>query len=154
MVPEKRRIGYVFQDGKLFPHLTVKSNLEYGMKLISRSDRKVGFDEVVSLLGIEQLLGRRPGKLSGGEKQRVAIGRALLTSPRLLLMDEPLASLDSSRKNELMPFIKKLRDQYQIPIVYVTHSQEEIFAVADGVVVMEAGRVKSSGNLDLLRGDK
>ncbi len=154
MVPEKRRIGYVFQDGKLFPHLTVKSNLVYGMKLISRSDRKVGFDEVVSLLGIEQLLGRRPGKLSGGEKQRVAIGRALLTSPRLLLMDEPLASLDSSRKNELMPFIKKLRDQYQIPIVYVTHSQEEIFAVADGVVVMEAGRVKSSGNLDLLRGDK
>lgn len=153
VTPDKRRIGYIFQDGKLFPHLTVRSNLEYGMKLIPTKDRRIGFREVVGLLGLEGLLTRRPGKLSGGEKQRVAIGRALLTSPRLLLMDEPLASLDSSRKNDLLPFIKGLRDQYQIPVIYVTHSLEEIFTVADSVVVMEAGHVKSSGNLDLLHTD-
>lgn len=153
VAPDKRRIGYIFQDGKLFPHLTVRSNLEYGMKLIPTKDRRIGFREVVGLLGLEGLLTRRPGKLSGGEKQRVAIGRALLTSPRLLLMDEPLASLDSSRKNDLLPFIKGLRNQYQIPVIYVTHSLEEIFTVADSVVVMEAGHVKSAGNLDLLHTD-
>lgn len=151
MAPEKRRIGYVFQDGKLFPHLTVKSNLEYGMKLISRTDRKVRFDEVVNLLGIEQLLGRRPGKLSGGEKQRVAIGRALLTSPRLLLMDEPLASLDSSRKDEVLPFIRTLKESYNIPIIYVSHIREEIATIADKVLVMKAGRLEAYGGIDLIR---
>jgi molybdate transport system ATP-binding protein len=151
MVPEKRRIGYVFQDGKLFPHLTVKSNLEYGMKLISRTDRKVGFDEVVSLLGIEQLLGRRPGKLSGGEKQRVAIGRALLTSPRLLLMDEPLASLDSSRKDEVLPFIRTLKVSYNIPIIYVSHIREEIATIADKILLMKAGRIEAYGGIDLIQ---
>lgn len=148
--PEKRKTGYVFQDGKLFPHLTVRSNLEYGMKLVRKSDRHIGFDQVVNLLGIENLLSRRPGKLSGGEKQRVAIGRALLTSPSLLLMDEPLASLDSSRKEEVLPFIKTLKDSYSIPIIYVSHLPEEVAAIADTVAVISNGRLVSSGGIDLV----
>lgn len=150
MSPEKRRIGYVFQDGKLFPHLTVRSNLEYGMRLIHKSHRTTGFDQVVNLLGIRDLLGRRPGKLSGGEKQRVAIGRALLTSPRLLLMDEPLASLDSVRKEEVLPFIRSLKDSYDIPIIYVTHSAEEIMSIADRVLVIKDGALCASGGPEII----
>jgi len=119
--PEKRRIGYVFQDGRLFPHLSVRGNLTYGMNRVPPSRRYVSFDAVVSLLGIEHLLARRPAMLSGGEKQRVAMGRALLTSPALLLMDEPLASLDADRKAEVLPFIARLSRAFSIPTLYVSH---------------------------------
>ncbi len=146
--PEKRRCGYIFQDGRLFPHLTVKANLTYGMKLVPRTERYVGYDQVVELLGIRHLLSRRPAKLSGGEKQRVAIGRALLTSPSLLLMDEPLASLDSARKGEVLPFIATLPRELSIPILYVTHSLDEILNLADTVVLLESGKVVATGNVE------
>ena len=139
--PRKRRIGYVFQDGRLFPHLTVRRNLLYGRLLTPKGKRFVRFDEVVGLLGIGDLLDRRPGLLSGGEKQRVAIGRALLMSPRLLLMDEPLASLDEARRAEILPYIERLRDEAKVPIVYVTHRREEVERLASTVVRLEAGRV-------------
>ncbi len=120
--PEKRRMGYIFQDGRLFPHLSVKSNLTFGMRFTTDAERRVGFEAVVALLGIEHLLHRRPARLSGGEKQRVAIGRALLTNPSLLLMDEPLASLDRRRKAEVLPFLSRLCGEFSIPILYVSHS--------------------------------
>jgi molybdate transport system ATP-binding protein len=145
--PEKRRIGYIFQDGRLFPHLCVRSNLVYGMKLTPHSKRFVQFDQVVDLLGIESLLDRRPAKLSGGEKQRVAIGRALLSSPSLLLMDEPLASLDSSRKAEVLPFIAGICREFKLPILYVSHCPDEIISLADNLVLMDSGRVIASGNI-------
>jgi molybdate transport system ATP-binding protein len=145
--PEKRSIGYIFQDGRLFPHLTVHGNLIYGMRLTQQNQRFIGIDQVVDLLGIEYLLERRPAKLSGGEKQRVAIGRALLTSPRLLLMDEPLSSLDEARKDEVMPFVAKLPRAFQIPILYVTHSRVEIQRLADRIVIMEAGKSTAAGDV-------
>lgn len=139
--PEKRRTGYVFQDGRLFPHLSVRSNLTYGMKLIPKKDRAISPGQVIELLGIKSLLDRRPRNLSGGEKQRVAIGRALLASPLVLLMDEPLASLDSERKEELLPFIARISREFRIPILYVSHAPEEIARIADTVVVLREGRV-------------
>lgn len=142
---EKRRFGYIFQDGRLFPHMSVKSNLLYGMKLLPKSRRHVRFDQVVELLGIEHVLNRRPAKLSGGEKQRVAIGRALLTSPDLLLMDEPMASLDKARKSEVLPFIARLPVEFAIPILYVSHSMSEIRSIADQIVFVDSGRIVSSG---------
>ena len=145
--PEKRSIGYIFQDGRLFPHLTVRGNLTYGMKLTPPSRRCIGFDHVVDLLGIEELLNRRPAALSGGEKQRVAIGRALLTNPRLLLMDEPLSSLDEARKEEVLPFIAKLPRTFLIPIIYVTHSVDEIQSLADRLVLLEAGKSIAAGTV-------
>ena len=145
--PEKRSIGYIFQDGRLFPHLTVRGNLTYGMKLTPRSQRFIGIDQVVDLLGIEHLLDRRPARLSGGEKQRVGIGRALLTSPRLLLMDEPLASLDLARKSEVIPFIGKLPAAFSIPIIYVTHSVDEVLQLADDIVLMNYGKSVIAGNM-------
>ncbi|MBI4963673.1 MAG: molybdenum ABC transporter ATP-binding protein [Desulfomonile tiedjei] len=144
---EKRRFGYVFQDGRLFPHLSTKSNLIYGMKLVPLSERYVKFDQVVELLGITHLLNRRPARLSGGEKQRVAIGRALLTSPDLLLMDEPLASLDGARRAELMPFIARLSRELLIPTLYVSHSFDEVLNLADAMVILDSGRVVGSGSL-------
>lgn len=148
--PERRRIGYVFQEGRLFPHLTVRANLSYGMDLIPPDRRYADLDQVVALLGIEPVLSRRPAKLSGGEKQRVAIGRALLTSPSLLLMDEPLASLDAERKAEVLPFISRLSREFSIPILYVSHSLEEIKNLADTLVLMEAGRVVAAGPIETL----
>jgi molybdate transport system ATP-binding protein len=145
---EKRRVGYVFQDGRLFPHLTVRANLTYGMSRVPVEHRFVTLDEVVDLLGIEALIKRRPAKLSGGEKQRVAIGRALLTSPALLLMDEPLASLDAARKAEVLPFISHLSHRYSIPILYVSHDLDEILKLASHLVILEGGRVISSGTID------
>ncbi len=145
--PEKRRIGYIFQDGRLFPHMTVRRNLTYGMKLLAPKDRLIGFDQVVELLGILHLLSRKPATLSGGEKQRVAIGRALLTSPRLLLMDEPLASLDQARKSEVMPFIGKLPHALSIPILYVTHSIDEVLQLADDMVLMNCGKSVLAGKM-------
>ncbi len=138
--PEKRRMGYVFQDGRLFPHLSVRSNLTYGMKLLPEAERKISLEQVVELLGIEHLLQRRPKHLSGGEKQRAAIGRALLTAPAALLMDEPLASLDAARKLELLPFIKRINRDFNMPVLYVSHVPHEIKALADVVVRMRAGR--------------
>lgn len=145
--PEKRRIGYIFQDGRLFPHMTVRRNLMYGMKLPAPKDRLIGFDQVVELLGLPHLLSRKPATLSGGEKQRVAIGRALLTSPRLLLMDEPLASLDQARKAEVMPFIGKLPPILSIPIIYVTHSIDEVLQLADDMVLMNCGKSMIAGKM-------
>ncbi|MFO8086155.1 MAG: molybdenum ABC transporter ATP-binding protein [Desulfobacterales bacterium] len=143
--PENRRIGYIFQDGRLFPHLSVRSNLIYGMKLISPSKRFVQFDQVVDLLGIKNLLDRRPAKLSGGEKQRVAIGRALLSNPSLLLMDEPLASLDNSRKAEVLPFISEICRKFKLPILYVSHSPDEVLDLADNLVLMDSGKAVAYG---------
>ena len=148
VAPQRRRIGYVFQDGRLFPHFTVRSNLVFGRNRTPPSERFIDFAQVVDLLGIAPLLDRRPGKLSGGEKQRVAIGRALLTSPRLLLMDEPLASLDGARKAELLPFIAKLCTKFRLPIVYVTHSVEEVLGLADHLVLVDQGRILASGPLE------
>src|SRR5687767_11927119 len=141
-VPKHRRqIGYVFQEGRLFPHLSVKHNLQFGSWFSRGRESMVasGFDAVVDLLGIRDLLKRRPGGLSGGEKQRVAIGRALLAQPRLLLMDEPLASLDEARKAETLPYIERLRDEFAVPMVYVTHSRPEIEQLRAEVVWIEDG---------------
>lgn len=143
--PERRRIGYVFQDARLFPHLTVAANLDYGLKRTPRNLRRVARDQVIALLDIAPLLHRRPAGLSGGEKNRVAFGRAVLTSPRLLIFDEPLASLDGARKAEILPFIERLRDELAIPMVYVSHAVEEILRLADDVAVIDAGRVQRVG---------
>ncbi len=141
----RRRIGYVFQDARLFPHMTVGQNLRYGRFLTPVSERYGDMDGVVELLGLGHLLDRGPGLLSGGEKQRVAIGRALLASPRLVLMDEPLASLDDQRKAEIMPYIERLRDETKIPIVYVSHSVSEVARLATDIVVLDDGRVAAAG---------
>lgn len=141
----RRRFGYVFQEGRLFPHLTVRQNLNYGGWFAPKAARAENFDHIVELLGIAALLDRRPGRLSGGEKQRIAIGRALLSAPRLLLMDEPLAALDDERKAEILPYLERLRDQTSTPIVYVSHSVAEVTRLADRVVMMKDGRVEAIG---------
>ena len=141
----RRRFGYVFQEARLFPHLSVRQNLSYGRWFAPRNERSESFDGVVDLLGIAALLDRRPAKLSGGEKQRVAIGRALLSSPRLLLMDEPLAALDEARKAEILPYLERLRDETKIPIIYVSHSIAEVARLANRVVVMRDGKVEAIG---------
>lgn len=145
----RRRIGYVFQGAHLMPHLSVRQNLGFGRWFARRrSGAEGGFDAVVALLGIEALLERRPAGLSGGETQRVAIGRALLSRPRLLLMDEPLAALDEARKHEILPYIERLRDETVVPIVYVSHAVAEVARLANTVVVLETGRVVASGTAD------
>ena len=146
--PERRRLGYVFQEGRLFPHMTVRTNLHYGLRRAPKRERTVKPDQVIALLGLEDYLDRRPHHLSGGEKQRVALGRALLANPRLLLMDEPLASLDQPRKDEVLPFIERLRDELAIPIVYVSHSMPEIMRLADTMVLISSGRVEAVGSVD------
>lgn len=148
----RRRIGYVFQEGRLFPHLNVRQNLLFGRWFTPRRDRKASFDHVVDLLGVAHLLDRWPTTLSGGEKQRVAIGRALLADPQLLLMDEPLASLDEARKAEIYPYIERLRDDGGVPIVLVSHSVAEIARLATSIVVLSEGSVSASGPAsDILR---
>ena len=141
----RRRIGYVFQDARLFPHLSVRQNLGFGRWFAPIARRYADFDQIIGLLDIGTLLERQPGQLSGGEKQRVAIGRALLASPRLLLMDEPLSSLDAARKAEIIPYIERLRDGLLIPIIYVSHSVVEVARLASDIVVMANGRVMASG---------
>jgi molybdate transport system ATP-binding protein len=141
----RRRFGYVFQEGRLFPHLSVRQNLTYGQWFAPKDSRTAEFGRIVDLLGIGALLDRRPDMLSGGEKQRVAIGRALLSAPRLLLMDEPLAALDEPRKAEILPYLQRLRDETATPIVYVSHSVAEVAQLADKVVVMKDGRVETTG---------
>jgi molybdate transport system ATP-binding protein len=143
--PHRRRIGSVFQDGRLFPHLTVRRNLLYGAWFAGRQAAGKPLSDIVDLLGIGQLLDRRPATLSGGEKQRVAIGRALLMGPRLLVLDEPLAALDQARKDEILPYLERLRDETKLPMVYVSHSRDEVVRLADRLVVIEAGKIVSSG---------
>ncbi|MBX3578700.1 MAG: molybdenum ABC transporter ATP-binding protein [Rhizobiaceae bacterium] len=141
----RRRIGYVFQDARLFPHLSVRANLAYGRWFAPRAERSADLAAIVELLGIGRLLDRRPQGLSGGERQRVAIGRALLASPAVLLMDEPLASLDEARKAEILPYIERLRDGMRVPIVHVSHSVAEVARLATDVVVLKEGRVTAAG---------
>jgi molybdate transport system ATP-binding protein len=143
--PHRRRIGYIFQDGRLFPHLTVRQNLSYG-RWFAKSTARVGpAERIIEMLGISHILGRYPQGLSGGEKQRVAIGRALLSGPRLMLMDEPLSSLDEQRKEEILPYIEKLRDETGIPIILVSHSVSEVARLATSVVLLSEGRVVAVG---------
>lgn len=145
---EHRRIGYVFQDARLFPHLRVEGNLRYGLKRARASAHKATFESVVELLGLHSLLARRPHQLSGGERQRVALGRALLSQPRLLLLDEPLASLDVARREEVLPYLERLRDELAIPMIYVSHQFEEVLRLATHVVLLEGGRVIAQGPLE------
>jgi len=148
--PYRRHIGYVFQEGRLFPHLSVRQNLEYGRRMNRLRRDPAEFARVIGMLDIEKLLDRRPGALSGGERQRIAVGRALLTRPRLLLLDEPLASLDVGHKREILPYLIRLRDESGIPIVYVSHTPAEVRRIATTVVRIEAGRVTAVGGLELL----
>lgn len=141
----RRPLGYVFQEANLFSHLTVRGNLEYGYKRLPVAQRRLMFAQVVNLLGIEALLSRRAFHLSGGERQRVAVARALLTSPRLLLMDEPLAALDVNSKAEIYPFLERLHHELAIPILYVSHSPDEVARLADHLALMEAGRIRAAG---------
>ena len=148
-VPTHRRpLGYVFQEASLFPHLDVRRNLTYGQRRIPAAARRVSFDQAIELLGIGHLLDRAPAGLSGGERQRVGVARALLTSPRLLLMDEPLAALDHQRKQEIMPYLERLHAELSIPVLYVSHAPDEVARLADYLVVLEEGRVLASGGLN------
>jgi len=143
-----RRMGVVFQDARLFPHLAVRANLEYGARRLAAAVSKpIGFDDVVGLLGLGGLLERRPHQLSGGEKQRVALGRALRAQPRLMLLDEPLASLDLARREEVLPYLERLRDAFAIPIVYVSHQFDEVLRLATRVVLLDSGRVVADGDI-------
>jgi molybdate transport system ATP-binding protein len=143
----KRPLGYVFQEANLFPHLTVRGNLHYGLKRIKQNSGTVKLEQTLELLGISHLMERMPEHLSGGERQRVAIARALALNPEILLMDEPLASLDFKRKQELLPFLSRLHQQLDIPVLYVTHSQQEVAQLADTLVILEDGRALASGPL-------
>lgn len=144
---EQRRLGYVFQDARLFPHLDVSQNLLFGMRRNRIAPARIAFDDVVGLLAIGSLLSRRPHTLSGGERQRVALGRALLAQPRLLLLDEPLAALDAARRDEVLPYIEHLRDQWHLPMLYVSHQFDEVVRLATHLVVLDNGRVASAGPL-------
>ena len=151
--PHRRRVGVVFQEGRLFPHLTVQQNLAYSGWITGRRASAADVARVVDLLGIASLLERRPGALSGGEKQRVAIGRALLSAPRLLLMDEPLAALDETRRQEILPYIERLRDETAVPILYVSHSVSEVARLATTLVAMDNGRVVRAGPAETILSD-
>lgn len=149
--PERRRIAVVFQDARLFPHLSVKDNLLFGWRRAPQKADAATVDHTIALLGLEHLLARAPRDLSGGEKSRVALGRALLASPRLLLLDEPLASLDQARRNEILPYLERLAREAALPMLYVSHQVEEVARLADDIVVLENGRVKAQGAVfDLL----
>jgi len=143
--PAKRRIGYVFQEGRLFPHLSVLRNLQYGSTRAPAGP--IGTDDVIALLGLSALLPRWPHTLSGGERQRVAIGRALLSQPRLLLMDEPLSGLDQARRDEILPYLARLRSAFSLPIIYASHALDEVMRLADTLVLLENGRQRAAGPL-------
>jgi molybdate transport system ATP-binding protein len=145
---ERRRIGYVFQEARLFPHLSVEGNLHYGERRNRSTQTIAAFDEVVALLGLTRFLSKKPWQLSGGERQRVSLGRALLSQPRLLLLDEPLASLDVARREEVLPYLVALRDRLSIPMVYVSHQFDEVLRLATHLVLLEAGRVLAEGPVD------
>lgn len=144
--PHHRALGYVFQEASLFPHLSVQRNLEYGWRRVPPTQRRIGFANVVELLGIGALLERAPARLSGGERQRVAIARALLTTPRLLLMDEPLAALDKGAKNAILPYLRALHDEFGLPSLYVSHDPNEVARLADHMILLEQGRVAAQGS--------
>ncbi|HEV7409285.1 MAG TPA: molybdenum ABC transporter ATP-binding protein [Bradyrhizobium sp.] len=146
----RRRIGYVFQDARLFPHLDVRRNLDYGRRMNGLAADPANHARVVDLLDIGTLLDRRPGQLSGGERQRVALGRALLAQPRLLLLDEPLGSLDEERKAEILPYLVRLRDEANVPMVYVSHDAGEMRQLAAQVVMLKRGRVTAFGGVEVL----
>jgi molybdate transport system ATP-binding protein len=148
--PWKRRIGTVFQEGRLFPHLSVKHNLDYGRWMSGLPADGTAFAHTVELLDIGHLIGRRPGKLSGGERQRIAIGRALLMKPRLLLLDEPLASLDAARKAEILPYLERLRDDAGVPMIYVSHDAGEVARISTHVVRLKDGAITASGGVEVL----
>ena len=145
VAPHKRALGYVFQEASLFPHLSVLANLAFGLKRIPKPQRRVDMAHATELLGISHLLDRHPQHLSGGERQRVGIARALLTSPKLLLMDEPLAALDAQRKGEILPYLQRLHDELDIPVLYVSHSQDEVARLADHIVLLSNGKALASG---------
>lgn len=151
--PHRRRIGYIFQEGRLFPHLTVRQNLLYGRWFAPKGSQNEDLDRIVAMLGIAPLMARHPGALSGGEKQRVAIGRALLSSPDLILADEPLAALDAARKEEILPYFERLRDEINIPVLYVSHSATEVARLATSVVVLKDGQVQRQGSPTEVLGD-
>lgn len=144
--PATRRVGYIFQDSRLFPHMSVQQNLSYGSRFARQKPSMQEAKRIVDLLGLEHLLTRRPAGLSGGERQRVAIGRALLSGPRLLLADEPLANLDAQRKLEILPYFERLRDETDVPILYVSHAPEEVARLADTVVSLQDGTVQKIGS--------
>jgi molybdate transport system ATP-binding protein len=146
----KRRIGTVFQEGRLFPHMSIRHNLDYGRWMGGHKADPKAFAHVVELLDIGHLLDRRTGKLSGGERQRVAFGRALLMRPRLLLLDEPLASLDAARKQEILPYLERLRDDARVPMIYVSHDATEVQRIATRVVMLDGGKVAATGGVELL----
>jgi molybdate transport system ATP-binding protein len=150
--PHRRGIGYVFQEARLLPHLSVRRNLEYAHWFNQRRNAPAAFDHIVELLGVGALLDRSPNVLSGGEAQRVAIGRALLTEPRLLLLDEPLASIDEPRRAEILPYLERLRDEVRIPIVYVSHALDEVLRLATTLIVLDAGKVAAAGDLSEVLG--
>jgi molybdate transport system ATP-binding protein len=143
--PERRRIGYVFQDARLFPHLDVRANLRYGLKRARGVEAFVDFDELVALLDLASLLDRTPHGLSGGERQRVALGRALLSQPRLLLLDEPLSALDAARREEVLPWLERLRDRWSVPMVYVSHRYDEVLRLATHLWLVDDGRIVAQG---------
>jgi molybdate transport system ATP-binding protein len=148
----RRRIGYVFQDARLFPHLDVAQNLDYGRRMNRLDDDPAQRRRVTDLLDIGHLLERRPGKLSGGERQRVALGRALLSKPRLLLLDEPLGALDEGRRAEILPYLVRLRDESHVPMVYVSHDAAEMRQLATQIVLLRDGRVTALGGVKVLSG--
>jgi molybdate transport system ATP-binding protein len=150
--PHRRRIGYVFQDARLFPHLDVRQNLDYGRRMNRLADDPAQRARITELLDIGGLMDRRPGQLSGGERQRVALGRALLSKPRLLLLDEPLGSLDESRKVEILPYLVRLRDEAHVPMVYVSHDAAEMRQLATQIVMVRDGRVSAFGGVKVLSG--
>jgi molybdate transport system ATP-binding protein len=149
--PQQRRVGYVFQEARLFPHLSVEKNLRFGWRRAAQPPSEDEYARIVELLGISHLLARKPRTLSGGERSRVALGRALLASPEVLLLDEPLAALDAPRKHEIMPWLERLRDETRIPVLYISHSLEEVARLADRVILLKEGHVAASGSVfDLL----
>jgi len=152
IAPERRHVGYVFQDARLFPHMNVAQNLRYGLGRLDADKRAETYARVVDLLGLEGLRQRRPANLSGGEKQRVAIGRALLSNPRILLMDEPLASLDAARKSEILPYIERLATDFDLPVVYVSHAVEEVVRLSDTLVLISNGQVAAQGAVEDIMG--
>jgi molybdate transport system ATP-binding protein len=145
--PSERRIAVVFQDARLFPHLSVRGNLLYGWKRNGGRASEAEITGIVKLLGLDALLERRPRTLSGGEKSRVALGRALLAAPRLLLLDEPLAALDAARKAEILPYLERLRDEMRVPMLYVSHSASEVARLADRMIVLENGKIRAEGSV-------
>ncbi len=146
--PHQRALGMVFQEASLFPHLTVRANLEFGQKRVSTAERRFSLPSIADLLGIASLLDRAPGQLSGGERQRVAIGRAMLAEPQILLMDEPLAALDLKRKLEILPYLERLHEELAIPVIYVSHAPDEVARLADHLVLLDQGRVVANGPLN------